>query len=194
MGSADDVVKFWLDEVGPEGWYKQDDALDATIRGQFEGLWHDALAGRCARWLTEARGTLGYIILLDQFSRNMFRGEDRAFETDRLARAASKKAIQHGWDLRVAEPERQFVYMPLVHSENLYDQDRAVRLMKERMPQTGAGQLLHARVHRDVIRRFGRFPFRNTALGRKTTAAEAQFMDEGGYGAAVLAYEAEVAG
>ena len=185
MMSPDDVLRFWLDEVGPKGWYEADEALDAEIRARFLGAWEKARAGAFAMWLTYPSGTLAYIILTDQFPRNMFRGEARAFETDRAALAAAKVAINRGWDLRIDEPARQFFYLPLMHSENLCDQERCVRLICQRMPEHGPANLLHARAHREVIRRFGRFPYRNDALSRSTTAPEAAFVDEGGYRAAL---------
>ncbi|MBE0453892.1 DUF924 family protein [Roseovarius autotrophicus] len=185
MMSPDDVLRFWLDEVGPKGWYEADDALDAEIRERFLGAWENARDGACAMWLTYPSGTLAYIILTDQFPRNMFRGEAHAFETDRAALTAAKVAINRGWDMKIDEPARQFFYLPLMHSENLCDQDRCVRLICERMPEHGVGNLLHARAHREVIRRFGRFPYRNATLGRASTAPERAFEDEGGYGALV---------
>lgn len=183
MVTPEEILSFWLDEVGPEGWYAQDDALDDTIRDRFMAAWQGAMEGRYALWLTYPSGVLAYIILTDQFSRNMFRGDARSFASDHLAKAAAKQAIHRGWDLKIDAPARQFFYMPLMHSENLCDQDRCVRLMKERMPGCGDSNLLHARVHREIIRLFGRFPYRNEALSRRTTAAENTFVAEGGYGA-----------
>ena len=110
-----------------------------------------------------------------------------------MARAAAKVAISRGWDLKIDEPARQFFYMPLVHSECLSDQDRAVRLIMTRMPETGQSNLLHAKAHREVVRKFGRFPNRNEALARETPAAEAAFLKEGGYGATVEALKSAVA-
>jgi uncharacterized protein (DUF924 family) len=182
MATPQEILQFWLHDVEPEGWYKHDDALDAQIRERFMGDWAAAKEGRYALWLTSPEGVLAYSILLDQFPRNMFRGEAKAFSTDRLALSAVKQAIHRGWDLKIAEPARQFFYLPLMHSENLCDQDRCVRLMKERMPEGGKGNLLHAKVHREVIRQFGRFPYRNEALGRKFTAAETAYIAAGGYG------------
>lgn len=191
MASPEQIVEYWINEIGPKGWYEASDTLDQDIRDRFQATWNEAREGACGLWLTNATGTLGYIILTDQFSRNMFRDQGLAFETDRSARAASKVAIDKGWDKRISEPARQFIYMPLVHSENLCDQDRGVRLMASRMPETGAENLRHAKAHREVIRLFGRFPFRNAALGRDTTAAEAAWLAEGGYRAALAAVDAQ---
>ena len=182
MIAPEEVLSYWLDEVGPEGWYKGGKALDQEIRDRFEAAWDAAMEGRFALWLTYPSGTLAYIILLDQFPRNMFRGSAKAFSSDRFALAAAKQAIGKGWDLRIDEPARQFFYMPLMHSENLCDQERCIRLMKERMPRSGESNLLHARVHREIIRQFGRFPYRNDALSRNMTEMERAFVEGEGYG------------
>lgn len=189
MGGAplteqEQILSYWLEDVGPQGWYRGDKALDDDIRDKFEDIWEDAMSGGCGLWLTDPKGVLAYIILTDQFSRNMFRDDAKAFASDKNARAAAKMAIERDWDLAIPEPERQFFYMPLMHSENLVDQDRAVQLIHTRLKDTGDSTLDHARVHRMIIRQFGRFPFRNKALSRGTTAPEKTFLDEGGYGAA----------
>lgn len=185
MAGPEDILSYWLDEIGEQGWYKGGAELDADIRNKFGDLWEQAMAGAHSLWLTYPSGTLAYIILTDQFSRNMHRGTGRAFASDKLARAAAKVAIARGWDLRIDGMARQFFYMPLMHSENLCDQDRCVRLMKERMPDGGAQHLDHARAHRETIRLFGRFPTRNAALDRITLAPEADFLAQGGYGKAL---------
>lgn len=179
---AEMVLRFWLDEVGEKRWYAQDDALDQMIRDRFQGLWEEARSGRLAGWSCAARGALAFLVLTDQFPRNMFRNDARAFATDRLAMSVAIPAIHRHWDLTIAEPERQFFYLPLMHSENLADQDHCVRLMLTRLPETGADNLRHAQAHREVIRNFGRFPFRNKALGRETLPAEETFLSSGGYG------------
>ncbi|MGR3692958.1 MAG: DUF924 family protein [Sagittula sp.] len=191
MARPEDILAFWLDEVGPDGWYKQDEALDQEIRDRFLTAWEGQMQGRYGLWLTYPSGTLAYIVLADQFPRNMFRGQGTAFASDRIALAATKQAIHRGWDMRIDEPSRQFFYLPLMHSENLCDQDRCVRLMKERMPASGDSNLMHAKVHREVIRQFGRFPYRNDALSRKTTEAEKAFISDGGYGAILRDMQAE---
>ncbi|ASM71942.1 MULTISPECIES: DUF924 family protein [Roseobacteraceae] len=186
--TPDDVLNFWLDECTPADWYKAEDAFDDQIRTRFEGAWEYLCAGHFSMWLTYPSGALAYIILADQFPRNMFRGQGKAFASDRIAKAAAKSAIDKGWDLRIDTPARQFFYLPLMHSENLCDQDRCVRLMCKRM-NDGGTNLLHARAHREVIRQFGRFPYRNDALGRSSTALEVAYVDNGGYSTTVRALE-----
>lgn len=183
MESPQDVLGFWLDEIEPSQWYVADKTLDAAIIARFKPTWTAATEGRFSLWLTYPSGALAYIVLMDQFSRNMFRGTAQAFSSDLPALAAAKSAIERGWDLRIDEPARQFFYLPLMHSENLCDQDRCVRLICDRLKESGASNLLHARAHREVIRRFGRFPTRNAALGRVNTPLEQTFLDGGGYGA-----------
>ncbi|WP_170605240.1 DUF924 family protein [Ruegeria arenilitoris] len=182
MVGPEEVLSFWLDEVGPDGWYIQDETLDTSIRERFLPTWKAACEGRFSMWLTYPSGSLAYIILMDQFPRNMFRGSKQAFATDRAALSAAKCAVDKGWDMKIDEPARQFFYLPMMHSENLCDQERCVRLMCERMPEFGTSNLLHARAHREVIRQFGRFPYRNEALERATTEHEAAYVNSGGYG------------
>ena len=189
MTRPDDVLAFWLDEIGERRWYESNDALDAEIRDRFLDTWNLARDGSCSLWLTYPTGTLAYVILLDQFPRNMFREDRNAFATDRIALAAAKMAVGRDWDLRIDPPARQFFYLPLMHSESLSDQDRCVRLIKTRLGPESAG-LIHAKAHREIIRRFGRFPYRNEALGRSTTKLEAEFLENGGYGAMLREFQA----
>jgi len=182
MAGPQEVLEFWLDRVGPAGWYASDDALDQEIRDSFMPLWQSARDGGLGLWLTYPAGALAYLILTDQFSRNMFRDSATAFSLDHAALAVAKRVICKGWDLKIDEPARQFFYLPLMHSENLSDQGRCIRLMVERMPQTGASNLLHAQAHREVIRKFGRFPHRNAALSRLSTRKESAYAAQGGYG------------
>ncbi|MDA0923037.1 MAG: DUF924 domain-containing protein [Proteobacteria bacterium] len=179
---AGEVLTFWQ-EAGPESWYRQDASFDRTIRDRFGALWDLACAGGCDHWAMGPKGALALIVLTDQFPRNMFRDSPRAFASDARALRIAASVLNHGWDLRLAEPMRQFFYLPFMHSEMLTDQDRSVRLFKARMA-TG-DNLLHARAHREVIRRYGRFPYRNAALGRISTPQEDVFLASGGYGAIV---------
>ena len=193
MVGPEKVLEFWLDHVGPEGWYAVDDAIDAEIRDTFLSTWEAARDGSLSLWLTYPSGALAYLILTDQFPRNMFRGCGKAFATDALALAVAKRAICKGWDLKIDVPARQFFYLPLMHSENLCDQDRCIRLIVERMPQNGGSNLLHAQAHREVIREFGRFPYRNEALSRGATRNEVAYAARGGYGHTLRQLHADLA-
>ena len=176
------VLSFWLDETDPQQWYNSPKSLDKAILQEFYPTWVSIMDGKFGMWLTYPSGLLAYILVLDQFSRNMFRGSSKAFSSDLVALAAAKQAIKHKFDLAIDEPGRQFFYLPLMHSESLQDQERCIRLMHERLPLQGMNNLLHARAHREVIRRFGRFPTRNEALSRKNTVHEADYMKNSGYG------------
>jgi uncharacterized protein (DUF924 family) len=185
---ARDILTFWLDEGGPSAWYRQDAAYDALIRERYAGLWREAAAGGLDGWQTRSKCCLALLILLDQFPRNMFRGSGEAFSSDWKALSVAKSAIAQGLDGFVDMPAKQFFYLPLMHSEILSDQSRAVHLF---LLNVGQGASLdHARAHRAIIRRFSRFPYRNEVLGRTTSDVEQAFLDAGGYSAAM----AEVGG
>lgn len=177
---ADAILHYWT-ELGPAGWYAGGAELDAEIRDRFLPDWELAAEGGAMSWLACPEGMLAYLLLTDQMPRNIFRGSAKAFATDAHARAVASRAWQHEIDLKIAEPLRQFFYLPLMHSESTFDQDRCVCLMVARMPKTGAGSVLHARAHREIIRQFRRFPFRNEALGRESSPEEVRFLAEGGY-------------
>ena len=181
---AEAVLGYWRD-LGPAGWYASNTTIDTEIRRRFESTWNEALAGGLGSWMSCPEGILAYLLLTDQFPRNMFREQGKAFATDALARRAAALAWQSGRDLKIDGEIRQFFYLPLMHSENSFDQDRCVALFLSRMRDRGGNNTLHARAHREVIRRFRRFPFRNAALGRDSTAAEKDFLASGGYGAVV---------
>jgi len=187
------LIDYWVDEIGPKGWYAGTAEIDEAIRARFLPLWERAVLGQLEGWLSNPDGSLAYLILTDQFPRNMFRDDHRAFATDKQALAAATKAIHRRWDMRVAEPQRQFFYLPLMHSESQADQDRCVRLMLTRMPESGHVNMLHARAHRAVIRQFGRFPYRNAALGRESTPEEVAYLAAGGYGRTVADLQAQKA-
>ncbi|MGO4910084.1 DUF924 family protein [Pseudorhodobacter sp. W20_MBD10_FR17] len=177
------VLEFWLDTVGPKGWYEVNPSVDAEITAQFGDLWQAAHDGGLDHWVDGATGCLAFLIVTDQFARNMFRGQARAFATDPRARDAARRALAQNWDQATPTPERQFFFLPFEHSEDLGDQALAVDCFTTRMenPETA----LHARAHQAIIQRFGRFPFRNAALGRSSTPEEEDFMAQGGYGAIV---------
>ena len=176
------IVDFWT-EIGPAGWYTTDAAVDTRIRDRFGDIWEQARRGAYLRWITQPRGALAYLILTDQFPRNMFRGDPRSFATDPMALAAALRATEAGHDLSIDGAMRQFFYLPFMHAETRNYQDRGVCLFLTRMP--GTDNLDHARAHRLVIRRYGRFPYRNAVLGRETSPLEQVFLSTGGYAAAL---------
>jgi uncharacterized protein (DUF924 family) len=177
MGGISDVLAFWR-AAGDERWYKRDDAFDASVRERFLALWHKAVAGELSSWETTDDGALALVILLDQFPRNMFRGDPRAFSSDAQALEVAHRALAHGADKRIEAPLLQFLYLPFMHSENLTDQLRCVELFRT----TADTENLHyAEEHADIVRRFGRFPHRNRVLGRTTTPEEQAFLDGGGF-------------
>jgi uncharacterized protein (DUF924 family) len=184
MSDPVEVLEFWLHEIGPKGWYAGGEEIDTLCRERFEELWQAAHDGGLEHWVDGTVGTLAYLILTDQIPRNIHRGTALAFATDARARAAARKAHDAGWDMAAPEPERQFFYLPFEHSEDPQDQDRSVQLLSERIP-SDPDMALHARAHREVIARFGRFPTRNAALGRASSTEEQAYLDEGGYMAVV---------
>lgn len=180
-GSIERILTFWLDEVGPENWYKESAELDARCAEEFGDLLERGMSGALSAWAITSRGALALLILLDQFSRNIHRGTAQAFAADRMSCRIAKRAISRGLDMEIAEPERQFFYLPLMHSEVLADQDACIRQILLKMPEAGDYNLPHAINHRDVIRKFGRFPSRNAALGRNDSDAELAYRADGGY-------------
>lgn len=177
--TAREILQFWLEEVGEAGWYKADDAVDSAIVERFLPAWEAMHHAGAAPWMDDAEGALASLILMDQFPRNMFRGDPRSFATDGPARACAAAAISWNYDRETPVPQRQFFYLPYEHSEDPLDQARGVELIRNRM---GEGEtLVHALVHQEIIARFGRFPYRNAALGRETTPEEQAFLDGEGY-------------
>jgi uncharacterized protein (DUF924 family) len=177
LPSAVDVLAYWR-ALGPERWFSADPAVDAEIRAGFRDLYEAAVAGALLPWEEDASGALALVITLDQFPRNMFRGSAAAFAADPLARAAADRAIGRGFDRQVDAEERQFFYVPYMHSEALADQERCCDLSRA---AGDAHTLEYAEIHADIIRRFGRFPHRNKVLGRDTTPEEQAFLDAGGF-------------
>jgi uncharacterized protein (DUF924 family) len=175
---ADDVLGYWR-ALGPQRWFAKDAAIDAEIRDKFQNLHAAAIEGLLGPWEDDASGALAHVIVLDQFSRNMFRGSATAFAADPLARAAAGRAIDRGFDRQTAKAERPFFYLPYMHSEALADQERCCELCRAAEDK---GTLKYAKLHADLIRRFGRFPHRNVVLGRVTTPEEQAFLDGGGFG------------
>ena len=172
-----DVLAFWR-AAGSAKWFRKDEAFDAEIQARYLPSCEAAAAGRLSPWETTPEGALALLILLDQFPRNIFRASARAFAADALARAVADRAIAQGFDQRIPPAERLFFYLPFEHSEGLADQERAVALIRA---LDNADLLKWAELHADIIRRFGRFPHRNSVLSRTTTTDEQAFLDGGGF-------------
>jgi len=193
MGQAmvDDVLALWFGapDAADYGqaraaWFRKDDAFDAQIRARFLAEVEAAIAGQLGDWAANPPGALALFILLDQFPRNLFRNTARAFAGDAIALALAERVVEQGWDRKLLPVERVFVYLPFEHSESLADQDRSIALFSAlagEYPET-ASYLDYAHRHRDVIVRFGRFPHRNAALGRTSSAAETDYLAQPGSG------------
>jgi uncharacterized protein (DUF924 family) len=172
-----DIIGFWRG-AGPEKWFKKVTAFDEAIRLKFEPTHHRAARGEYDAWAQSADGALALLILLDQFPRNLYRHSGHAFATDPKARTIARAAVEQGFDREVDPIFRNFFYLPFEHSEDIADQDYGLALVAEAGVED---DLKWAGIHRDIIARFGRFPHRNAALGRTTTPAEQEFLDEGGF-------------
>ena len=175
MSTPADVIDFWRD-AGPGKWFSGGAAFDAHCREQF-GDAHMAAARReCDDWMQSCDGALALLLLLDQLPRNIFRGSGHAFATDGLALQHARHAVDAGLDQQVERDLRAFMYLPFEHCEDMAMQDRSVELIAP----LGENLLGYAHAHRNVIKRFGRFPHRNAALGRTSTPEEQAWLDAGG--------------
>jgi uncharacterized protein (DUF924 family) len=174
--SPADVISFWQ-EAGKAMWFAKDENFDRRFREKFLSTYDAARCGELEEWSATPNGALALLILLDQFPRNTFRGTARIYESDARARDLAERAIAADFHRQICPRLRAFIYMPLHHSEQLADQERAVELMRE----LGEEAARAAEHHCDIIRRFGRFPHRNAILGRTTTIVEQDYLDQGGF-------------
>ncbi|MBN8464828.1 MAG: DUF924 domain-containing protein [Dechloromonas sp.] len=186
-----EILAFWFGRPGEPGygqprgeWFRKDEGFDAEIRSRFLPIVEAALAGRLAAWADEARSLLALLIVLDQFPRNLFRGDARAFSGDAWALKLAATAVGKGWDRPLLAVERVFVYLPFEHSEVLADQERSLLLFAALATEHSGceGFLDYASRHHEVIARFGRFPHRNAALGRLSTPEEMIYIAQPGSG------------
>ena len=175
---ARDVLTFWFEESTPKQWFAKDDAFDAAIRERFGDVQHQASNGMLDHWAETPDGAFALIIVLDQFSRNLYRNDARAFADDAKARGILRDMLIKGWDQEIAEDRRAFLYLPFEHSEALADQERSVELFAT----LGEENLRYAVAHKELIERFGRFPHRNAALGRESTQQEKDYLSKPGAG------------
>ena len=172
-----DILDFWF-AAGWEKWWKRSDAFDAEIRQRFGKAYDEAVAGKLDSWMGEPQGALALIIVLDQFSRNLFREDHRAWAQDVKALAFAREAVRRHFDVEIPVTVRNWIYMPYMHSEDMEVQEEGLAYFARlENPEV----MKSAEEHADIIRRFGRFPHRNHILGRITTPAEQDFLDSGGF-------------
>ena len=168
-----DILEFWFSEPMRRRWFRSTPQLDEEIRERFEPLWQEAAAGGMTTWQQSAEGSLALAILLDQFPLNMYRDQARAFASEAQAIGVAQRAIAQGFDRQLRGDRVAFLYMPLMHSEDLAHQDLSVQLFEAAGLESNAR---FARHHRELIRRFGRFPHRNAMLGRQSTPQELDYL------------------
>jgi len=177
-----DVVEFWFSERAKAKWFVKEDAFDDEIRTKFGAEIDRAAGGTYDAWLADPLGALAVVVLCDQFPRNIYRNSPRAFAQDAKAREVARIAIDRGHDRAVGTDQRMFFYLPFEHSELLVDQDRSVQLFTAWAAAQPAGsaddEMKYVHRHREIVARFGRFPHRNAALGRDSTADELAFLSE----------------
>ena len=169
-----DVIHFWFEELAESRWFAKNDAIDTHIRDRFLPL-HERLVVQDGSVAATPRRTLAIVIVLDQFSRNMFRGRPRAFAADSIARGMSRSAIEQGFDIAMTRQQRMFLYLPFEHSEDAVDQQLAVELIGDLGDKEWTR---YAMEHKEIIERFGRFPHRNAALDRPSSAQELEFLQD----------------
>ncbi|MEE3626824.1 DUF924 family protein [Nitrospirillum sp. BR 11752] len=178
--TAAEVLAFWFQGLTPDDWFKGGADVDARVRDRLAGSYHAAAEGALDAWADTSDGALALLILLDQVPRNIFRGDALAFATDARAQALASRAVARAQDLEQPVERRLFFYLPFEHAKEIVLQDCCIALVGERI---GAGDHLdHAERHREIIRRFGRFPHRNGILGRACTTAEREYLDQPGAG------------
>lgn len=167
------IIKFWFSEAVRPFWFNSTAEFDSQLQGKFASVWQQAAAGKLDHWVEAADGALALVILLDQIPLNIYRGKARSFSTEAKAREIAARAIDEGRDKSLTDEQKAFLYMPFMHSETLTDQDRSVALYQAAELEDN---LKFAKHHREIVRRFGRFPHRNAILGRESTEAELVYL------------------
>ena len=183
--AARDVLEFWFDTAQKVHWFEKNAAFDAQIRSRFGGLHHQAADGELDSWTLEPESWLALLIMLDQFSRNLYRDDARAYAADAKVCNILLPGLARGDDKQLSTIQRVFVYVPLEHAEDLNLQNRAIDMFTQLSKDVSLDDrptylnfLDYARRHRDIIARFGRFPHRNQVMGRVSTAAELAYLAE----------------
>jgi uncharacterized protein (DUF924 family) len=172
-----DIISFWFSEIPPKDWFKKSDSFDQLIGQRFNAVYESAIQNELFQWRETAEGCLAEIIVLDQFSRNMFRDSPKAFEFDSLAVALTQSAIMRKLDQQLTTDKRKFLYMPLMHSESLIIHEQAVQMFSQPGLEDNYDYEIR---HRDIISQFGRYPHRNKVLGRRSTKQEEEFLTQPG--------------
>jgi uncharacterized protein (DUF924 family) len=174
---AQEIVDFWFSDPVKARWFKPTAEFDAQLRDKYSALLRAARAGDLDDWADTAQGALALILLLDQLPRNIYRGDAESFASDALALSIARQALASGFDTEVSVEQRQFFYLPLMHSEDLADQEMCVALCEATCAEEN---IKFARLHRDLIARFGRFPHRNRVLNRESSDAELDYLASDG--------------
>ena len=170
----EDIISFWYSKEIKPFWFRSTEEIDQKIYDQFYDIWLQAKAGKLDDWLISAQGCLALVIVLDQLPLNMFRNQARSFATEAQALSICKHAVSHGYDQMLDKNQLSFLYIPLMHSENIDDQNKSVALYQ----QAGLdANLRFAQHHRDIVKRFGRFPHRNAILDRESTRQEIEYLN-----------------
>lgn len=175
--TSDDILDFWFDEIDPAQWWKKDEAFDQALRERFGDVHQRAARCELYAWRNGGRGRLAEVIVLDQFSRNLFRGEPASFACDPLALGLAQTAIETGADQTLSPVERSFLYMPFMHSESAAIHAVGIGLFEALGIQANLDSAIR---HREIIERFGRYPHRNAILGRTSTPEEIEFLKQPG--------------
>lgn len=175
--TADDIIKFWFEEITPEDWFKKNTEFDKEIISRFNGIYNRAAASELSSWRQSPLSALAEVIVLDQFPRNMFRDEEKSFKTDSLALCLAQNAIDKGYDQKLNNTEKSFLYMPFMHSESVEIHKTAEKLFSA--PGLEMNYDYESK-HKVIIDRFGRYPHRNEILARRSTKEEIEFLKEPG--------------
>ena len=171
--TPEQIIDYWYSEEVRNHWFSSTPGLDNEIKSKYEKLWERAASGELDDWKLTPEGCLALIIILDQMPLNMFRNESKSFETEAKAIELSLFALQNGFDKTINTDQLSFLFMPLMHSEKLEDQDLSVKLFEQYNLE---GNLGFAQHHREIIKKFGRFPHRNQIQGRESTKAEIEYL------------------
>ena len=172
--TAQSIIEFWFSDKVKSKWFNSSIEFDKEIKSNYESIWLETLQGKNKSWQDSAEGCLALVIILDQFPLNMFRGEVKSFSSEAMAIKVNKIAIELGFDKEIDKDKVSFLYLPLMHSENIEDQNLCVKLFeKAELPEN----LRFAKHHRDIVKKYGRFPHRNKILNRESSQDEIDYLN-----------------